>query len=159
MLTSTLPPNPKTDIIVAKGDSGASKDYLTEEELDLLLDITAYIDPKVVLPNNIEIGPTKKGQLPLFEHLSEKAKEGTVLPQLTNSSLVSLGQLCDDDFIVILTKQSFNAIKNKMTVLKGICNHSDGLWDIHIKKQQQCKNLPKPAKNLDHLLQEQIKTT
>ena len=135
MLTSTLPLNPKTDVIVAKGDSGASKHYLTEEDSDLLSDITAYIGPKVVLPNNTEIGATKKGQLPLSEHLSEKAKEGTVLPQLTNSSLVSLGQLCDDDCIVILTKQSLDVIKNKMTVLKGIRNHSDGLWDIPIKKQ------------------------
>ena len=61
MLTSTLPPNPKADKIVAKGDSGASKHYLTEKDSDLFYNITTYIGPKAVLLNDTEIGATKKG--------------------------------------------------------------------------------------------------
>ena len=60
MLISTLPSNPNIDIIMKKGDNGASKHYLWEEDSDLLLDTTEYVGSKDVLPNNAEIQATEK---------------------------------------------------------------------------------------------------
>ena len=74
MLTSTLPPNPKANKIGARRDSTVSKHYLTEENSDLLSNITAHTGPNVLLPNNTQICATKKGQLQLFEYLSENQK-------------------------------------------------------------------------------------
>jgi hypothetical protein len=53
-----------------------------------------------------------------------------VLDGITNSSLISLGQLCDDDCIEFFTKQKMHVYKNKMCVLSGTRNHTDSLWDI-----------------------------
>ena len=72
ILTFILIFNSNEDIIVAKGASGESKHYLCKEDSDFLSKITEYNGPNIVPPNDIEIPTTKKGQLPLFKHLSEK---------------------------------------------------------------------------------------
>ena len=53
-----------------------------------------------------------------------------VLPELKSSSLISLGQLCDNNCTVILTKTKLVVFKENAIVLQGFCNPSDGLWDI-----------------------------
>ena len=53
-----------------------------------------------------------------------------ILPGLKSCNLISLGRLCNDDFLVALTKKKLYTIKNGRTVLTGYRNWSDGLWDI-----------------------------
>ena len=53
-----------------------------------------------------------------------------VLSGLQSSSLVSLGQLCDDSCVIGLDSQRLVAIKNKKVVLVGKRNLRDGFWDI-----------------------------
>ena len=55
-----------------------------------------------------------------------------VLPSLKSSSLISLGQLCDDDCSVLLDKKKLYVKKNNSMVLEGNRNMKDGLWDIPI---------------------------
>ena len=88
--------------------------------------------PTVVLPNSTDIQATHSGQLPFHPSLSDKAKRAHVLDGITNSSLVSLGQLCDDDCIAILDKQKLEVFKNDACILTGPRNTTDGLWDIPI---------------------------
>ena len=57
-----------------------------------------------------------------------------ILPELKSSSLISMGQLCDDDCLVVLSKKKLAAIKDNKIVLKGTRNKKDGLWDIPIYK-------------------------
>jgi hypothetical protein len=70
-----------------------------------------------------------------------------ILPNLKSSSLISLGQLCDDDCHIILNKENLTAIKNDKIILKGVRNPTDGLWDIPVQKthisSQNCA-LPSP---------------
>ena len=66
--------------------------------------------------------------------MSKEAKDALILPQLKSASLISIGQLCNDDCTVFLNKEQLLAIKNNKIVLKGIRNHHDGLWDIPIQK-------------------------
>ena len=42
-----------------------------------------------------------------------------VLPKLTSSNLISLGQLCDDNCEILLNKNEMKAIKNNKVILKG----------------------------------------
>ena len=98
------------------------------------------------MPDSGEISPTHEGQLPLSDKLSNQAKRATALPALKSSSLVSLGQLCDDDCTVILDKNKLLALKNSEIVLRGSRNYLDGLWDIPIQKSKlQSDNYNSPS--------------
>jgi hypothetical protein len=58
------------------------------------------------------------------------AKTAHVLDGMTNSLLISIGQLCDDDCGAILDKQRLQVFKNSKCILMGPRNKTDGLWDI-----------------------------
>ena len=90
--------------------------------------------PTVKLPDNSVITADKKGELPLHHTLSIDAREANIIPKLSSSSLISLGQLCDDDCNIILHKKVLLAVKNDEIVLKGYRNYNDGLWDIPVAK-------------------------
>ena len=57
-----------------------------------------------------------------------------ILPNLKGASLISIGQLCDDNCEVHLNKSTLLATKNKEIIMEGIQNPADGLWDIPIQK-------------------------
>ena len=122
----------KTNVIIAKGDSGASSNYWREEDKQILRNLQPNSTINVTLPNNDPIKSTSNGTIPLSNMLSSKAKLATVLPNLKSSSLISLGQLCDDNCTVLLDKKKLNVYKNNQVVLKGYRNPNDGLWDIPI---------------------------
>ena len=51
---------------------------------------------------------------------------------LHSDSLISLGQLCDDECVAIFDKNEIDILKGKTTILKGHRNKTYGLWDIPI---------------------------
>ena len=53
-----------------------------------------------------------KGQLQLSDELSATTQTIMILPQLKSASLISIGQLCDDNCDVLLNKTKLIAIKN-----------------------------------------------
>ena len=77
-----------------------------------------------------KIHTTHSGFLP-YNNLSTKAKKPNILPKLQSASLMSLGQLCDDDCQVNL-KKKFHVIKDKKEIMKEYRNSTNGLWDIPI---------------------------
>ena len=95
----------------------------------ILLNIIHQLGPTVYLPNNDNITSTAHGHLPLPE-LSSASTKTHILPDLQNSSLLSLGQLCDDNCIIHLTKQHLHVFKNNELILTGFRNKNDGLWDV-----------------------------
>ena len=100
----------------------------------------AYAGPAVILPDAGSIRPTKMGQLSLSKKLSKQAQSATALPALKSASLVSLGQLCDDDCVVLLNKRKMYAIKDDEVLVEGNRNITDGLWDIPISKNHIQEN-------------------
>ena len=58
--------------------------------------------PTVQLPNNKTMSATRTGNIPLEISLSAHAKKAHIFDGLHSASLISLGQLCDDDFVAIL---------------------------------------------------------
>jgi hypothetical protein len=83
-----------------------------------------------MLPDSTHVQATHSGLLPLHHGLSKTAKTAHVLDGMTNSSLISIGQLCDDDCIAILDKRRLQVFKNSKCILLGPRNKTDGLWDI-----------------------------
>jgi hypothetical protein len=86
--------------------------------------------PVVTLPNLSTIQANAAGQLNLGPSLTKEAKTAHVFEGLTNASLLSVGQLCDDDCTAIFDKCAMRIVKNGMTIIQGKRNLVDGLWDI-----------------------------
>ena len=86
--------------------------------------------PVVTLPDLSTIQANAAGQLNLGPSLTKEAKTAHVFEGLTNASLLSVGQLCDDDCTAIFDKCAMRIIKNGMTIIQGKRNLVDGLWDI-----------------------------
>ena len=81
----------------------------------------------VQLSNNETMSATRTGNTPLEISLSAHAKKVHIFDGLHSDSLISLGQLCDDDCVAILENNEINIIKGKTVILKGHRNNTDGL--------------------------------
>ena len=121
-------------IVMAKGDSAASHHYWRDQDSHVLSTIRPSLGPSVLLPNGDKISSTKAGTLPLHSCLTDRASTAMILPSLKSASLISIGQLCDDNCEVFLNKTSLVAVKNDDIILEGIRNPTDGLWDIPVRK-------------------------
>ena len=124
------------EYIIAKGDSGASNHYFRPEDKKVLTNIVPTIGPDVHQPDNTVLTTDGTGTVPIDNTLSKEAKKAMILPELKSSSLISMGQLCDDDCLVVLSKKKLAAIKDNKIVLEGTRNKKDGLWDIPIYKTE-----------------------
>ena len=85
------------------------------------------MSPPIILPNNQIVRANMIGTLNLHKDLSNKAKRSLIVPQLSNESLISVGQLCDDDCIVKVDKNKVDIIKNNKLMYQGQRNKIDGL--------------------------------
>ena len=74
----------------------------------------------VMLPNYEAITPSQRGPIPFSNKLSTAEKDAIMLPQLKSSSLIFLGQLCDDDCSVLLNKTSLKVTKKNEIALELI---------------------------------------
>ena len=94
-------------MIYAKRDSAATAHYFKCEDKIALQNIKNTIGPTVTLPNNTTITSTISGTAPLSTSLNDKGKQVHVFKNLKNASLISLGQLCDNDCEITLYKKRF----------------------------------------------------
>jgi hypothetical protein len=109
---STLPiiPPPKYLSVTAKGDSAPSNHYWALRDTIALDKVTNATTPiAVTLPDKTQIVSIQRGQLPI-KGLSDDAKETRIFKDL-NHSLISLGQLCDDNCKVIFNKNEISCIQ------------------------------------------------
>ena len=130
-------PKLKTPQVIAKADSGASHNYWRENDAHCLTNVKPTRPCDIVLPDATVIRPTNCGQIPLSSSLSSIAKDTVIIPKLKSSSLISLGQLCDDGYKIELDKKHLLVKKNNQNILKGYRNHEDGLWDMPINTSYQ----------------------
>jgi hypothetical protein len=141
MYLTRLPPNtcvynttfdPKLTVI-AKADSGASKHFWRWCDRGVLHNNHNAPGPPVALPDGTIIRSSALGSLPL-DNLSKPSRKVQVFKDLTSSSLVSIGQLCDDGCVVTLTRDDMKVIKEDTMILRGTRNTTDGLWDVELKR-------------------------
>ena len=118
-----------------KADTGASGTFLKEEHAKYLHNACpAITGPKVHLPNNTILRPSHHGVLSLHDSLANPNLNAYVLPGMTNESLLSIGQLCDQGCKAIFTKDKLLINQGNTTILQGTRNPHDGLWDIPFKQ-------------------------
>ena len=120
-----------TPLITAKADSGASKHYFRTRDQFALRAIKNLPNggPIVHLPNNMTMQAERVGHLP-FTQLSDQATKTHIFDDLKSSSLISLGQLCDDGCNILPNNTHMNVFKNDKLVIQGHRNVTDGLLDI-----------------------------
>ena len=93
-----------------KADSGGSKIYIRPEHIKHLTHInTLQYGPTATLPNNTKIQASAQGILPLHKSLTTPA---LIYPGLTNESLLSIGQLCDQGCVAIFDKYKLHILKD-----------------------------------------------
>ena len=141
-LTSVVPPQQTNQSIaasttIAKADSGASKHYFKEKDSEHLQQCTQAPGPTVHLPNGETITSIKHGFLTNCSKLSKAAKKAHIFRDLHTASLISLGQLCDDNCQVFLDKDRLIVLKHQEVIVVGHRNHNDGLWDIPLGSSPQ----------------------
>jgi len=74
--------------------------------------------------------PTHSVTVPLAPALSKQAQQGHVLRQLSTGSIISIGNLCDDDCTATFSKDLITVTKNGTPIIHGTRNKVDGLWYI-----------------------------
>ena len=109
---TVIPPNLSSSICL-KADTGASKTYVRPTDKNILQERKNITNgPKVQIPNGASMKTIESGILPLHKILSDKAQTGNVIDGLNNASLLSIGQLCDDDCIAVFDKRNLRIFKN-----------------------------------------------
>ena len=71
----------------------------------------------------------------------QSCNQGNVLGGFNNASLLSIGQLCNNECIALFDKRHLRVFKHRILILKGQRNWTDGLCDVKIKPQQQQLNV------------------
>ena len=119
---------------IFKGDSGATNHYVTPDVAPTLGNVHDNTSIQVTIPDNSVLKSTESGNHKIPK-LSPKATTAHVLPELSNTSLLSLGQLADDGYLILLNKKILKVLKNFDLILTGYCNQIDGLWDVPIPQR------------------------
>ena len=101
--SSNLSAIPSSNQFLLKADSGASQHYIRPQDCTMLQNMKDVSGPSVYLPDMTKITADRTGLLPI-PHLSSSARSAHVFPNLKSASLLSLGQLCDDDCLILLNK-------------------------------------------------------
>ena len=91
--------------VTLKADSGASKHFLKQIDAHILANRHHGVGTSVLLPNKEELHTTSAGTLPLSSVLPQQATLAHVLSGMSNSSLLSIGQLCDADCWALFNKR------------------------------------------------------
>lgn len=132
-----------------KADSGASRHYIRPPDAKILQNTrTVTNGPCVSLPDNTFITGTEQGHLTLnTTSLLPDATQAHVFPHLSSASLLSLGQLCNNNCKIYLDKHSMQVYKNDKIILTGKRNFRDGLWDVSLTSSIQSSPPSKPSRS------------
>ena len=84
-------------------------------------------------------------KIPLAPELYNSTRSGHILDNQRTGSLISIGQLCDNDCAAIFKK--YNVLKNGNIIIKTHRNKTNGLWNIPLAPQ----STPPTTEPRDHL--------
>ena len=140
-----------------KADTGATSTYLRESDTTCAHSLKHITNgPNIFQPDKSTLTTTKTCTIPIHKEISSTAKAAYVVPNLKNSSLLSIGKLCDDNCIALFTKKNLFIFKNNNLLLQGFRNTKDGLWDVLFPKlASQSKPLQNKTKiqSMNYIIQ------
>jgi hypothetical protein len=77
--------------------------------------------------------------------LSKVAKAAHVFPAMENSSLLSVGKLCDEGYFVLFSTDGVNILNEKQKIImKGPMDHATGLGRINLLQKNHTCTIPQP---------------
>ena len=100
-----------TNYYAALADTAATHNYLEEKATEHCTNIQQAFGPNVKVANGNIISPTKQGILKISKELSNEAQHSFIFDELKTGSLISIGQLCDDDCIALFSKYHLKILK------------------------------------------------
>jgi hypothetical protein len=122
---------------VAILDSGASGNYINAAAEKHCINVTiTNSGPSVQVANGDNIETTKRAIVPLSPKLSEQAKLGHIFDDLQSGSIISLGQLCDDNCVTLFTQYDVKIYKNGQVIIVRKRNPANGLWNIPLAPKE-----------------------
>ena len=152
--------NPTYNTNTAIADTGASGHYIRSNDPHIKTNGTK-IPILVGLPNGAVLQSTNTTCQLALPQLPTTAREAHIIPGLTHSSLVSIGQLCDAGCQATFDKHKVTITKEQTTLLCGTRDTRTGLWRIPLNAttppihesniQQQCNNAYQ-TKNIAELI-------
>jgi hypothetical protein len=99
----------------------------------------------VRLPNGATMDSSHTDDLDIPE-LNVDASKAHVLPRMANHSLLSVGQLCDEGYIVTFKQDTVTIFDSKHSqILSGPRDDTTGLWRINLRRTN--KHIPEPIAN------------
>jgi hypothetical protein len=99
----------------------------------------------VRLPNGATMESSHTAELDIPE-LNAASSNAHAFPVMTNHSLLSVGQLCDEGYIVTFKQASVTICDSeKSQILSGPRDLDTGLWRINLK--QNNNHIPEPISN------------
>ena len=93
-----------------------------------------------------------------IESVLPSTKQAHVLLSLTKTSLLSVGQLCNDNCAALFTKEDMLIIKNNQIISRGLRNKFGGLWNINFNANSTNESTKYPTKNTMNILRSRDKT-
>ena len=127
------PPQPHINDPIS--DSGCTGHYLDNPTTIVHTREPSENPINVKVPNSSTMASTHQAQIPL-KNLSSQAKHAEIFPNL-HSSLISIGQLCDDECIVAFDKHKVIVSKNKDIIIEGCRDPTNGLWQFPLHHSAQ----------------------
>ena len=122
--STKFPPQPHTNDSIA--DSGCTGHYLDALATIFHTRELSENPINVNLPNSATMVSMHQAHIPL-QNLSSQAKHAEIFPNI-HSSLLSIGQLFDDEYIFTFDKKKVIVIKNKDKIIEGHQESTNGLW-------------------------------
>ena len=95
----------------------------------------------VGLPNGQKLKGEKEGELLIPG--PQECKIATILPEMTNMSLLSVGTFCDAGMQVIFDKDKVKFIKENKQVMEGNRNPKNKLWTMPLTAETKINNITK----------------
>jgi hypothetical protein len=142
---TAVPPKTQLANSTAIADTGATGHCLDTAAEPHCIDIRpTNTGPLVQVVDGNSVSTHKRATIPLANELSTQAKQGHIFEHPRSGSLISIGQLCDDDCIALLTKHNVEICKNGQAVISGKRNPSNGLWNIPLAPKAESP-LPTPS--------------
>jgi hypothetical protein len=90
------------------------------------------------MPNGTTIQSSHTCNL-LLTDLSHQARQAHIFPGLVHNSLISVGQLCDNECSVTFTQDHVTVTRNEKDVMYGSRDPKSRLWRVDLKYKMKPK--------------------
>ena len=91
--------------------------------------------PSAVTASGGELTANTRINVPMASELSEVATQGHIMTSLQTGTLISIGQLCDNDCVAIFSKYNCKIVKNGKIIIEGPRTPHNRLWSIPLSSR------------------------